>query len=98
MGFDERIHRGCDRKAGLRLENCGPDLRHVSRKRNYAAGRSGIHAGGAFHASTTLQTRFSERKYLHGLGLSAKGLREMGRVRVRIRKAFAGKIWRARGE
>ena len=100
MGIDKRVHRGCEGQARLRLDHRRSHLRHVSRTRREAVRADRVHAEGAVHHAGALSAQMDAdgevRRDLHRLGVSAQGLRQVGRAGLPVGEALRGEV-RARG-
>ncbi len=96
MGLDRRLQRGRTRQAGLQLDNSRPHLRHLSRSAacgptceiGFMPKALSIKPEPYQHHWTAAATI---RRHLHRLGLSAEGLREMGRTRSTNGRSIASR-------
>ena len=95
VGQHERLHGRRARAAPLRLDRHRPDLRRVPRARRAPLRRDRLHAPGTLDEARAVPARVAAgspvRRRLHGLGLSAEGLREVGRARLRVGSVTASK-------
>src|SRR5687768_14941662 len=84
MGLHRRLPRRRAGKSYLRLENSRSHFRHLPRTGRAAICANGIHAEGTFEQAGALPTSMASkgalRGDLHGLGVSAERLREVGRT------------------
>ena len=101
VGQHQRLHRGRAGQAGLRLAHRRPDLRHLPGARPQALRADRLHAAGALRQAGALPARMAARpalqQDLHGLGLSAEGLREVGRARLPVGEAQRREVRAGRG-
>ena len=96
MGLHQRLHRGRQRQAGLRLDHHRPHLRHLHGAQDEAAGADRLHAGGPLLASRALPPQLEARRqlqrHLHRLGLSAEGLRQVGGTGLPVGEALRAEV------
>ena len=88
VGLHQRLHRRRQRQAELRLDDRRSHHRHLPAARHEAARRDRLHAGSALHQAAAVPARLEARRrlqpHLHRLGVSAEGLREVGRARLPV--------------
>ena len=100
VGIDQCLHRGRQRPADLRLDHRRPHLRHVSRTRREALRADRVHAAGAVGEARAVQALVDAdgevRRDLHRLGVSAEGLQEVGRPRLRMGEALRREVRQGR--
>src|SRR5262249_28108928 len=78
----------------------GPDLRHLQGAGRPALRADRLYARGSFHASLALPAPLDAWRQgidLDRLGLSAEGLREMGRAGPPVGQALGRPLWQSRG-
>ena len=96
VGHHQRLHRGRRGRPDLRLDDRRPHLRHLPRARRAALRRDRLHAQGAVDEARAVPARVEAgpalRRHLHRLGLSAEGLRQVGRARLPVGEALRREV------
>ena len=84
VGLDQRLHRGCGRQPGLRLDHHRQDLRRLCRGRHHPVRPGRLHARGAVGRSRALPAQLGAARALQQhhdrLGHAAQRHQEVGRA------------------
>ena len=95
VGLDQRLHRGRRGQARLRLDDRRPHLRHLHGAEDEAARPDRLHAARRSppipSRTGTTGRRATTTTNLHRLGLSAEGLRQVGRTGLPVGRGTASR-------